>query len=405
MTEDPRADLVARQYRRWQYPEPIEDLEATEAWDFFDPSQAHRVFWPDRPYQPEMDILVAGCGTNQAPTLALRNPRARVVGIDISQESLDHGRYLRHKHGLDNLDLRLLPIEEVGALDRDFDLIVCGGVLHHMASAQAGLDALAQMLRPDGVAAIMLYARYGRVGVEMMQSVFRRLGLRQDEESLRLVRAGLDWVDADHPVRTYLGNAPDLSYDTGMVDTFLHGRDVSFDVPGCVDLVEAAGLVFQGWLLNKKYYPPTLVHPGDAFLAAIGALPEREQWAVMEQVYHFNACHLFMACRPERPEGSYRIDFAGAGARDYVPSWRLQTRLDGETLVRHDGWAITLADTVLAMAQAVDGRRSVREIAARASATQGADAGGLERTAVELFAQLWKLDFVCVDLSAAVTPR
>jgi hypothetical protein len=26
MTDDPRADVVARQYQKWQYPQPIADL-------------------------------------------------------------------------------------------------------------------------------------------------------------------------------------------------------------------------------------------------------------------------------------------------------------------------------------------------------------------------------------------
>jgi len=123
MAEGPREDLVAQQYKKWQYPEPIENLESwlTTNRDCFDPSHSHRIFWPDRIYQPEMDILVVGCGTNQAPTLAYTNPQARVVGIDISQESLDHRRFLKHKHGSDNLELFLLPIEDVSALGRDFD--------------------------------------------------------------------------------------------------------------------------------------------------------------------------------------------------------------------------------------------------------------------------------------------
>ena len=53
----------------------------------------------------------------------------------------------------------------------------------------ANSAALADCLRPEGVAAIMLYARYGRIGVEMMQGVFRDLGLAQvfDREGLRRI--------------------------------------------------------------------------------------------------------------------------------------------------------------------------------------------------------------------------
>ncbi len=92
MNQKPRADVVARQYERWRYPEPVYDLEAwvRSNWEWFDPAHAHRILWPDRAYKPDLDILIAGCGTNQAAVFAFANPAAKVVAIDISQPSLDH---------------------------------------------------------------------------------------------------------------------------------------------------------------------------------------------------------------------------------------------------------------------------------------------------------------------------
>lgn len=193
MTTSPLADVVSGQYERWMYPEPILDLPGwlADNWQWFDPSHAHRMFWPDRAYAGGLDMLVAGCGTNQAAVFAYTNPEARVVAIDVSQPSLDHHRFLKEKYGLANLDLHLLPIEEVGTLGRSFDLIVSTGVLHHMASPEAGMQALAACLRPEGVAAIMLYARYGRIGVEMLQAVFREIGLSQDDASLFTVKEAI----------------------------------------------------------------------------------------------------------------------------------------------------------------------------------------------------------------------
>jgi SAM-dependent methyltransferase len=63
---------------------------------------------PTATYRPDLDILIAGCGTNQAAVFAFSNTEANVVGIDISQPSLDHQQYLKHKHGLANLQLHLL---------------------------------------------------------------------------------------------------------------------------------------------------------------------------------------------------------------------------------------------------------------------------------------------------------
>ena len=401
---DPHSDVVAQQYKKWQYPEPIQNLEAfvTNNWEWFDPSHAHRVLWPDRPYRADLSILSAGCGTNQAPTIAYTNPAAKVTAIDISQESIDHGKYLKDKYGLKNLEFHLLPIEEVGTLGQTFDEIICTGVLHHMASPPTGMKALGDVLAPDGVAAIMLYARYGRIGVEIMQAAFREMGLRQDEESLRMVRAGIDSLDPSHPARTYLAVANDVDYDAGLVDTFLHGRDISFTVADCLDLVEGAGLVFQDWFIKAPVYPPTLVEPANEFYAAIAALPERQMWSVMERLRNLSGCHVFTACRPERSTKTYRIDFRATNALEYVPLWRHHAGLDGEIAYRH-GWTIQLDTTHLALAQQIDGERSIREVVQRVAqggSINGLDQGELQAIALEFFEQLWRMDFLAIDLAA-----
>ena len=92
MTSDPLSDVVSHHYEKWVYPDPIYDLPGWMAnnWQWFDPRISHRMFWPDRDYVADLDILIAGCGTNQAAVFAYANPRASVVGIDISRSSLDH---------------------------------------------------------------------------------------------------------------------------------------------------------------------------------------------------------------------------------------------------------------------------------------------------------------------------
>ena len=145
---------------------------------------------------------------------------------------------------------------------------------------------------------------------------FPDIGLCQDEASLELVRTTLDGLHPSHPTRTYMDVAPDLYYDAGMVDTFLHGRDRSFTVPDCVDLVEGAGLVFQDWFLKTPYYPPMLIEQDSASYRAINQLPTREMWSVMERFRNRNGFHFLTACRPERPERRYRIDFGSSDAPD-----------------------------------------------------------------------------------------
>ncbi len=405
MNGDPRADVVSRQYELYRYPPPIQDLTgwAENNWEWFDPSHASRVLWPDRAYKPDLDILIAGCGTNQAAVFAYMNPDAKVVAADISQPSLDHQQYLKDKFGLWNLELHLVPIEGLPKLALDFDLIVSTGVLHHLADPLAGMKALAGCLRRDGVICIMLYARYGRAGVEMLQSAFRDFGMGQNQASVQMVRDMITLLPADHPVHSYIKMSPRfLDSDAALVDTFLHGRERSYTVDDCIDFVTSAGLVFQGWFMNAPYYPHDWFTPATDLYPAVNALSETTLWSVMERLHTLNACHFFMACRPDRPKESYVIDFTTADALDYVPLIRTRCGLDGTEIFRFD-FRMALNPAQLPFVQAIDGRRTIREIAEKVAQTgksPRASTADLEQFGRKLFQSLWRYDFLAMARNA-----
>lgn len=399
MRPDPRDDVVARQYQRWVFPQPVHDLDKWNAdnFDWTDPVHAHRIYWPDREYPLGLDILVAGCGANQAACFALTNPSAKVVAIDVSQPSLDHQQYLKDKHGLKNLELHLLPIEELSALGRDFDLVVSSGVLHHLADPHQGMQAIAGCLRRDGVASVMLYGKYGRIGVDLLASVFGDLGLGQDDSALQAVKETLPLLPADHPVRSYLKYAWDLKTDAGVVDTFLHGRQRSYTVGECIDLVTSAGLVFQEWLFKSGYYPHEGYALPDRLLSALNASPDIEVWSLMERLQAVNKCHYFVACRPDRPTASYAVDFSSAEALDYVPMMRAFSGTSGNDIVMPHG-RMPLTAAQLPFAQLVDGQRTIREMAAQMAGdgAPGAAVADLEYLARKVFQNFWQLDLLAM---------
>ena len=402
MTSDPLSDVVSHHYEKWVYPDPIYDLPGWMAnnWQWFDPRISHRMFWPDRDYVADLDILIAGCGTNQAAVFAYANPQASVVGIDISRSSLDHHDYLKRQYGLANLELHQLPIEDVHSLNRDFDLIVSSGVLHHLADPLLGLQSLAGSLRPDGVIGIMLYAKYGRVGVEMLQSVFRDLGLVQDQPSIEIVREIIASLPGGHPVSSYLTIAPDLNSDSGLVDTFLHGRDRSFTVDDCLELVSNSGLVFQDWLLKSPYHASP--NSGSQFQTSMSELSQQQQWSVMERINPRNACHFFTTCHENRPTHTYRIDFETDAFIDLIPEFRFRCQLVGTQLSRHD-WTLPLGGIALALVELIDGERSIGEIVSRVSANPSfaeEDHSTLVDASRNVFRSLSNLDFFAMRIHA-----
>jgi SAM-dependent methyltransferase len=408
MSEQLRDEGLSPRYESWTYPEPIQDLRAwTENnWEWFDPVHAHPILWPDREYKEDLDILVAGCGANQAAIFAYTNRAANVVAVDTCQPSLDHQQFLKDKYGLRNLELRRLPLQEVQSLGRDFDLIVSTGVLHHLPDPAAGMKALGACLRRDGALGVMLYAKYGRIGIEMLQLAFSNMGLGPDEESVQKVKEIISALPPEHPVHNYFKMAPvSAQYDAALASVFLNGPERSFTVDESLDLLDSAGLTFQGWLINAPYYPHDWFSPGSSLDQVMNALPDAKLWSVVEDLHVLNACHFFVACRPDRPKKSYTIDFSAANALDYVPRMRMRCGLDGEEIYRPN-WRTGLTPAQLGFVEQVDGRLTIRQIAKRLAQTKEpprAEAAELEEFGLKLFESLWRLDFVAMTRNTKPT--
>jgi SAM-dependent methyltransferase len=362
VSED-RGAAVRAQYERWVYPQPIEDLGKDGARDLGAPIFHERAYWPHRPPRADLRILVAGCGPNAAARYAYHNRGATVVGVDISEASLAHANRLKAKHGLDNLELLRCRIEELRELGGPFDLIDSSGVLHHLPDPAAGLQRLAGLLAPDGVVFLMLYGKYGRAGIYMAQELFRRLGLGQSEDDVATVKAALGAMAGDHPVRRCFSIANDLWFDAGIVDTFLHPVDRGFSVGDCYELLEAAGLVLQGWV-NRYAYDPASRITQPRLRELVCRLPGREAVEALELFDGRIATHTFYACRRERDPTQYRIDFEGGGFMDRVPVPRATwTRgMAGGALLLQDlsGMKLQLRERQAAVASHIDGRRTVR---------------------------------------------
>jgi SAM-dependent methyltransferase len=398
MSDPLPGDVIGAQYTQWVYPKPIPDLAKASFNLQVGPRPHFHVFWPDRPFTDELDILVGGCGANQAAVLAYTHPGARITAVDISKTALDHEDFLKRKHGLENLELLPLAIENVGKLNRDFDLIISTGVLHHMADPVAGMMALGRCLRPDAVFAVMLYAKYGRVGVEMMQRFFRLLGAGMDRAGVDLAKEALTLLKPWHPVREFMRSTWDLDFDAGIVDQFLNARAVNYSVDDCFAITERASLVFQAWLEPGCYHPETYFGPHGALYQAMYRLDPRRMWAAMEIYNTLNATHVFCVCRPDRDPSTYRLSFDRGDVLGYIPVAR------PNVAIREEAGRLVLAsrtlDCPISQAQQVafklvDGKRRGREIAlAMKSAGVSGNEEQVETFAFEFLRSLWRLGFV-----------
>jgi len=307
-------------YESHPYPPPVDDLEAyRKIWDERRRRADAYLFWPSEPYREDRRILVAGCGTTQAAHYAVRWPRAQVVGIDLSAGSIAFEQELKRKHDLHNLELHQLAVERAPELPRVFDLVVCTGVLHHLADPDAGLRALRSVLAPGGAMHVMVYAPYGRAGVYMLQQYCRRLGVGWSDREITDLAATLKALPADHPIAPLLRSAPDFASAAGLADALLHPQDRAYSVPQLMEFVTRAGLVFGRWVRQAPYLPWCGSPAATAHAARLTDLPAHAQYAAMELFRGTMARHSLVCYGDHQTARRNAITFDADAWLGYVP--------------------------------------------------------------------------------------
>jgi SAM-dependent methyltransferase len=399
------SDAIAEFYNAHPYPPPVENLDrARDEWQ--DPNRhraEYHLLWPQKAYRAALDVLIAGCGTWQAAKFALCHPCARVVGIDVSITSLEHTEHLKQKYDLKNLETRQLPIENVAALDRDFDLIICTGVVHHLVDPDAGLSALRSRLRSDGAIYLMLYAPYGRAGVYMVQEYCRRLGIGASPQEIEDLAAAVKTLSPQHPLSTLLRGARDASNADALADALLNPRDQSYSVPQLLELLDRTGVNFGRWYWQAPYLPNCGSISKTPHANRIAALREREQYAAMELFRGTMTAHSLIVYRSGEAAEAARVCLDDERWENYIPirqPWTIcvQERLPkgaagvllNQSHPFHDLILIVDPNEKRAV-DAIDGRRSISEILTQAK---------LDQASVRaFFEKLWRYDQVVFDTS------
>jgi SAM-dependent methyltransferase len=410
MSREPDSQQVATEvrdfYERYPYPPPRDNLDSyRHAWQDGQRRRAQfHLFWPTRTYRENFSVLVAGCGTSQAAKHAIRWPGSEVTGIDFSAVSLRHTEELRHRYQLDNLRLQQLPLERVADLAVGFDLIVCTGVLHHLADPAAGLRALRGVLNPHGAMHLMVYAPYGRSGIYMLQEFCRDLGIAADEGGLRSLAGILAALPSGHPLTRLLREAPDFRTEAALADALLHPRDRAYSVPQLFELLSGNGLAFGRWVRQGPYSIHCGVLSRIAGPLQMADLTPPGQYAAAELFRGTMTHHSVIAHRDDEPQPRPIVSFADEAWRGYVPirtseSIYVQERLPvgAVALLANRGHAS--ADTVLPinarerrLLEAVDGRHTIGELLSQQThASSDAVRGFFER--------LWWHDQVVFDAS------
>jgi SAM-dependent methyltransferase len=270
----------------------------------------HHCFRGARSFGDRFRVLVAGGGTGDGTVFLaeqLRGLDAEIVHLDISRAAMEIARERVRLRGLPNVrfvEASLLEAPKLGL--GQFDYINCCGVLHHLPDPPRGLDALLEVLAPDGAMGLLLYAQYGRTGVYQMQSLLRILcaDAATEESKLDLARATLAAV----PATNWFIRGEDLHQDhkvggdAGLYDLLLHPQDRAYTVPEIYEwFTDRCGLTvtWSDWHRGRLPYVPEthLARAPAALLARVAALDGRARSAAAELISGAIITHSFYATR------------------------------------------------------------------------------------------------------------
>jgi SAM-dependent methyltransferase len=123
-------------------------------------------------------ILDAGCGSGyKALILAEANPGAKIVGVDISGESIKLAQQRLEYHGFENAEFYVLSINDLPKLNYQFDYINCDEVLYLFPEIAVALQAMKAVLKPEGIIRSNLHSSIQRFDYFRGQKLFTMMGL------------------------------------------------------------------------------------------------------------------------------------------------------------------------------------------------------------------------------------
>ncbi|MBV1857638.1 MAG: class I SAM-dependent methyltransferase [Nannocystaceae bacterium] len=359
-------------YESFPYPRSVAGLDAFKSGQrqpIWNPKTSYSVFFPESKPRAELDILIAGCGTNLVPVFGAFMPQARIVGVDISGASLEISAQQCASNDITNVEHHQLALEDVASLGKSFDFVCCTGVLHHLEDPARGLSALGDVTRPEGAIMAMVYARYGRQGIYMLQELASMLGLRIDELSAAKTQKLLAQLPETHPFRLVYREVGQLISVEEVMDMILNPRDRSFRVHDVRDLVRDAGLGFHRWLGNAPYRPEMTALGQAGLLPEADVLDPWDQAAAAELAFGNIIKHSFVVTHPGRTTASDL--FEGTALLGAYPSLSTHLKVEhsgADLIVTNEGHGVPIQTAapvaeMAALLKACDGVRTVGQLA------------------------------------------
>jgi 2-polyprenyl-3-methyl-5-hydroxy-6-metoxy-1,4-benzoquinol methylase len=241
-------------------------------------------------------ILDAGCGSGwKSLLLAEANPGAKIVGVDISGESVKLAHQRLQYHGVEDAEFHMMLLEDLPKLGLEFDYINCDDVLYLLPDAVAGLQAMKSVLKQDGIIRANFHSSLQRASYFRAQKLFKYMGLMDNnpgEIEIGIVRETIKALKDNVILKTKTWNPRCEESEEAILANHLLVGDKGFTIPEFFRCLESANLEFINvvnwlkWDLMELFKEPDNL---PAYLAM--SLPELSAEEKLHLFELFNPVH------------------------------------------------------------------------------------------------------------------
>jgi 2-polyprenyl-3-methyl-5-hydroxy-6-metoxy-1,4-benzoquinol methylase len=240
-------------------------------------------------------ILDAGCGSGyKSLVLAEANPGAKIIGIDISEESVRLADQRLHHHGFDNVEFHVMSIYDLPSLGMEFDYINNDEMLYLLPDLVPALQAMKSVLKPNGIIRTNLHSFLQRSMFFRAQKLFNVMGLTDENpEDLEIqivvetMKALKDQVDLK--AKTWNPSYEGEDGKQSVLMNHLLQSDKGYTIPEMFDFLRAADLEFVSMVYWRHWDVTELFKEPDNLPAFWGmSLPEV---STQERLHLFELLH------------------------------------------------------------------------------------------------------------------
>lgn len=217
-------------------------------------------------------ILDAGCGSGlQALVLALANPGAKIIGVDLSEKSIELAHQRFAYHNISNAEFHTLSLDDIRSLGYQFAYINCDEVLYLLPNPGEILQKLQSVLTPEGIIRANLHSYYQRIEYYRTQEALKFLGMFEEESvevALETVKETIDSFKDNIRMKIFYRDFENTKLqssnpeskakqlDGWLMTNYLLRGDKGYTIPELFDFLDLTNLDFLS-MVNWRHWDIT----------------------------------------------------------------------------------------------------------------------------------------------------